>query len=83
MKTRLLLSDGTARSLTWTNRHPNQASKAGLVLFRHSSEVLDGPAARAAIAQGAKIETTHPTRIRAALGFGDSEPGIVEMEKEA
>lgn len=76
MKTRLLLGNGEERALTWTNRHPNQASKAGLVLFRHSSEVLDGAFARRIIAMGGRIETTHPDRVRGALGFGTDEPGI-------
>jgi hypothetical protein len=82
MKTRLLLGDGEERALTWTNRHPNQASKAGLVLFRHSSEVLDGPFARRIIAMGGRIETTHPERVRGALGFSGDEPGVFFMERE-
>lgn len=80
MKTRLLLGNGEERALTWTNRHPNQASKAGLVLFRHSSEVLDGPFARRIISMGGRIETTHPDRIRGALGFDPGEPGIFLMD---
>lgn len=76
MKTRLLLADGSERALNWTNRHPNQASQAGLVLFRHSSEVLDGPFARRIIAMGGRIESSHPDRIRSALGFDPGEPGI-------
>lgn len=79
MKTRLLLPDGTERALTWTNRHPKQASQAGLVLFRHSSEILDGPALRQLVAQGARLESTHPDRIRAALRFDPGEPGIYLM----
>jgi len=76
LKTRLILPDGSERALNWTNRHPNQASRAGLVLFRHSSEVLDGTMARRLVAQGARIESTHPERVRAALGFGPDEPGV-------
>lgn len=83
MKTRLILADGSARALNWTNRHPNQSSRVGLVLFRHTADVLSGAEARAMIATGARIETTHPGRIRQALGFTVDEPGIVEMEKEA
>lgn len=83
LKTRLILPDGSSRALTWTNRHPNQASKAGLVLFRHSPETLSGAEARSLIARGGWIETTHPARIRRALGFADDEAGVVEMEKEA
>ncbi|MDD2664402.1 MAG: hypothetical protein PHD19_11680 [Dechloromonas sp.] len=69
--------------MNWTNRHPNQASRAGVVLFRHSAEVLSGDEARRLIAAGGWIETTHPARIRLALNFAVDEPGIVEMEKEA
>ena len=76
MKTRLILPDGSERALNWTNRHPNQASRAGLVLFRHSGEVVDGAMARRLVTQGARIETTHPERIRAALGFEADEAGI-------
>lgn len=72
----MILPDGSERALNWTNRHPNQASRAGLVLFRHSGEVVDGAMARRLLAQGARIETTHPARIRAALGFGEEEAGI-------
>lgn len=80
VKTRLVLPDGSSRALNWTNRHPNQASKAGLVLFRHSSEVLSGEEARRLIAEGAQIETTHPARIRRALGFADGEAGVAGIE---
>jgi hypothetical protein len=83
LRTRLILPDGSARALNWTNRHPNQASRAGLVLFRHSGEVVDGAMARRLIAQGARIETTHPERIRRALGFGEDEPGVVGIEEAA
>lgn len=76
LKTRLILPDGSARALNWTNRHPNQATPAGLLLFRHSSETLAGADARALIAAGARIETTHPERVRRALGFGPDEAGI-------
>lgn len=79
MKTRLLLPDGTERALTWTNRHPNQASPAGVVLFRHSPDLLDAAAARQLITQGARIESTRPDRIRAALGLDPGEPGIYLM----
>jgi hypothetical protein len=79
LKTRLVMPDGSARALNWTNRHPNQASRAGVVLFRHSGEVIDGAMARRLIAQGARIETTHPERIRAALGFGVDDLGVVAM----
>ena len=79
MKTRVLLADGSERALNWTNRHPNQASKAGLVLFRHSSEVLDGAFARRIIAMGGRIESTHPDRVRGALGFGVDEVGVYLM----
>jgi len=77
----LLLRPGEApRALTWTNRHPNQASRAGVVLFRHSSEVLSGPEFRALRdGQGAWIESTHPGRVRAALGMAEGEPGVVTM----
>ncbi len=37
--------------------------------------------ARRLIAQGARIETTHPERIRAALGFAEDAAGIVGMEE--
>lgn len=70
------MPDGTDRALTWTNRHPNQASRAGVVLFRHSSEVLGGAEARRMVAAGARIETTHPERVRRALGFDENEPGV-------
>nr|MBL8410817.1 hypothetical protein [Dechloromonas sp.] len=80
MKTRLILADGTERALTWTNRHPNQASLAGLVLFRHSPDILDPPFARRIIAIGGRIESTHPDRIRAALGFDPGEPGIYPLK---
>lgn len=83
MKTRLIYPDGSSRALNWTNRHPNQSSKAGLVLFRHSAEVLSGDEARQLIAAGAVIESDRPDRIRSALGFAVDDPGIVEMEKEA
>lgn len=74
------MPDGTDRALTWTNRHPNQASRAGVVLFRHSSEVLSGDEARRLIAAGARIETTHVERVRGALGFCDDETGIFRLE---
>lgn len=83
MKTRLVLADGSSRALNWTNRHPNQASPAGLVLFRHTAEAMDGETARRLIAEGGRIESTHPERVRQALGFAADEAGIVEMEKEA
>lgn len=70
------MPDGSERALNWTNRHPNQASRAGLVLFRHSAEVLDGAMARRLVAQGARIESSHPERVRMALGFGPADPEI-------
>lgn len=81
MKSRLVLPDGSSRALNWTNRHPNQATPAGLVLFRHTADVLDAESARRVIAEGGQVESTHPERIRKALGFMSDEPGIVEMEK--
>lgn len=68
MKSRLLLPGDAPRALTWTNRHPNQASRAGVVLFRHSDVVLDAPAFAAMVAAGGWIETTHPGRVMGALG---------------
>ncbi len=76
MKTRLIFPDGSSRALNWTNRHPNQATPAGLLLFRHSSETLSGAEARALIAAGARIETTHPQRVRGVLGFAAGDPGV-------
>ena len=80
MRTLLLRPGEAPRALTWTNRHPNQASRAGVVLFRHSSEVLSGPEFRALRdGQGAWIESTHPARVRGALGMAEGEPGVVTM----
>ena len=83
MKSQLILPDGTVRALNWTNRHPNQASSAGVVLFRHSSQIITGDEARALIANGGVIESDRPDRIRKALGFSADEAGIVAIEKEA
>lgn len=77
VKTLLLRPGEAPRALTWTNRHPNQASRAGVVLFRHSSEVLSGPEFRALREAGAWIESTHPARVRGALGMADGEPGVM------
>lgn len=60
--------------MTWTNRHPNQASKAGVVLFRHSDRILGGDEARRLLAEGGRIESTHPDRVARALGL---DPGAV------
>ena len=80
MKSRLHIPGAEARALVWTNRHPNQATPAGLVLYRHSDTVLSGTDFRALRdGQGAWIESTHPFRIIRALGLADDEPGIVQM----
>lgn len=79
MKTRLLTPGEAPRALTWTNRHPNQASRAGVVLYRHSSVVLSGGEFRALREMGAVIETTHPARVRAALGLAEDEAGVEAM----
>ncbi len=70
VKTRLLLLDGEDRALVWTNRNPKHPGKAGVMMFRHSTEVVTGDFARRVIAAGGRIESTHPERVRAALGCG-------------
>lgn len=79
MKTVLQVpGEAAPRALNWTNRHPNQASRAGVVLWRHSSVVLSGAEFRALRdGQGAWIESTHPGRVRAALGLAEGEPGVM------
>lgn len=78
MKTRLLIPGEAPRAMTWTNLHPNQASRAGVVMYRHSPVVLSGGEFRALRElRGAVIETTHPARVRAALGLGEGEQGVV------
>lgn len=79
MKTRLLLASGDERALVWTNRNPKHPGKAGVMMLRHSADVLDGEMARRLIAMGGRIETTHPDRVRLALGFDPGEPGIFLM----
>src|SRR5574338_502629 len=76
MKTLLLVPGEAPRALTWTNRHPNQASAAGVVLFRHSGMVLSGDAFRALRDGGAWIETTHPGWVRRALGLDPGDLGV-------
>lgn len=80
MKTRLLLSSGEDRALVWTNRNPKYPGKAGVMMFRHSTDVVTGDFARRVIASGGRIESTHPDRVRAALGFGVNDPAIGLME---
>lgn len=79
MKTRLLQPGEAPRAMTWTNRHPNQASRAGVVLFRHSDVVLSGEDFRAVVAAGGHIETTHVERIQRALGVVE---GVVEWVEQ-
>ena len=80
MKTRLLLLDGEDRALVWTNRNPKHPGKAGVMMFRHSTDVVTGDFARRVIAAGGRIESTHPERVRAALGFGADDPPVGLME---
>lgn len=80
LKTRLLLLDGEDRALVWTNRNPKHPGKAGVMMFRHSTEVVTGDMARRWIASGGRIESTHPERVRAALGFGMDDPPVGLME---
>lgn len=79
MKTRLMQPGEPPRALNWTNRHPNQASRAGLMLYRHSSIVLSGPEFRAMRDGGAWIESTHPERVRRALGLEEAESGVLPL----
>lgn len=80
MRTVLQVPGEAPRALNWTNRHPNQASRAGVVLWRHSSVVLSGGEFRALRdGQGAWIESTHPARVRQALGLAEGEPGVLTL----
>lgn len=76
VKTRILLSTGEDRSLVWTNRNPKHPGKDGVMMFRHSSDVVTGDFVRREIACGGLIKSTHPERVRAALGFCADDPPI-------
>ena len=80
LKTRLVLASGEDRALVWTNRNPKHPVKAGVMMFRHSTDVVTGDFARRVIASGGRIESTHPERVRAALGFAVDDPPIGLME---
>ncbi len=68
------------RTLRWTNRHPRFPPGLGVLLFRHSSEILDGARFRTLRdTHGAWIETDRPVRVRSALGPTPEETGIMEV----
>lgn len=69
---RLHVPGAPPRALRWTNQHPN-ATHAGVLLFRHSGEILDGARFRELRDAGAWIETDRPERVRRALHLAPDE----------
>lgn len=69
------------RALRWTTEHPASRYGGGVLLYRHSADILDGAAFRLLRdLRGAWIETDDPERIARALGLpwqdDMREPGI-------
>jgi len=70
MPIRLCLPDAPPRSLRWTTHHPASRRGLGVLIYKHSSEVLDGAGFRALRdGDGAWIETDREDRVRGALGL--------------
>lgn len=62
------------RHLRWTVHDTRSSCGNGVLLFRNTSDLLDGAAFRALRDRaGAWIETDHPERARNALGFREEE----------
>lgn len=63
-----------SRSLRWTQHDSRSSYGAGVLVFRNSSEMLDGLNFRyLRDAKGAWIETDRPDRVRSALTLLDGE----------
>lgn len=68
------------KSLRWTEQHPKSASGAGVLLYRHGAEILDGLHFMEAQERGGWIETDRPDRVRRALGFSHGEGNIRRID---
>jgi hypothetical protein len=64
-----------ARALRWTVHDPRSSWGQGVLLYRNSSDILDGATFRALRdTQGARLETDNPARARSALRLMADEP---------
>lgn len=80
MPYRLHVPGAPPRALRWTTEHPRSSYGEGVLLYRNSSDVLDGAAFLVLRrAHGAWIETDRPERVRTALNLRPDQPfGPVE-----
>lgn len=69
-----------SRALRWTVHDSRSSYGAGVLVYRNSSDVLDGATFRdLRDTLGAWIETDLPDRARAALALMQDEGGIVQV----
>lgn len=67
------------RRLVWTDRHPKSAGGLGVLRYKMSSELLDGETfLRLRDEAGAYLVTSHPRKIRLALGLPSDCVGVEE-----
>lgn len=70
MPDRLHIPHERPRALRWTDQHSASHYGHGVLLFRHSNEVLDGFSFRLLRdTRGAWLETDKPERARRAMGL--------------
>ncbi len=84
MPTHLHIPGERPRALRWNVKHPQSSYGNGVLLYRGSSDILDGATFRALRAIGAWIETDHPERVRRALALMQDETlGSATADKDA
>lgn len=69
--------------LVWTDKHPKSVAGCGVLRFKNRADLLDAETFRDARDRlGATIITSHPAKVRLALGVPTDEPGVEEQNAE-